>query len=198
MSGGTGAARRLAITGAALVLLGLLTGLVSGQMANPRMGLSSHLAGMMGGTLLLALAAIWPMVRLLPRVEAWAVSLLGFGFTANWLATLLAALWGAGGESMPIAGAGHSAAPWQEGLVTTLLIALSLRHSGPAGAFPQGEGRRAALLDHLGGGGNQSLAQVAVMIGPEFRLSRHVTSFHKILTPSKSILTMSINTAHEC
>lgn len=126
MSGGTGAARRLAITGAALVLLGLLTGLVSGQMANPRMGLSSHLAGMMGGTLLLALAAIWPMVRLLPRVEAWAVGLLGFGFTANWLATLLAALWGAGGESMPIAGAGHSAAPWQEGLVTTLLIALSL------------------------------------------------------------------------
>jgi hydroxylaminobenzene mutase len=119
-------ARQLAILGAALVLIGLLTGIVSGQMANPRMGLSSHLAGMMGGTLLLALSAIWPMVRLSPRAEAWAVGLLGFGFTANWLATLLAAIWGAGSETMPIAGAGHSAAPWQEGLVAALLIALSL------------------------------------------------------------------------
>jgi (hydroxyamino)benzene mutase len=120
------ASPRLALLGALLVLASLLTGIAAGAMANPRMGLSSHLAGMMGGTLLLALAAIWPMVRLSPRAEVWAVGLLGFGFTANWLATLLAAMWGAGSETMPIAGAGHSAAPWQEGLVAALLIALSL------------------------------------------------------------------------
>jgi (hydroxyamino)benzene mutase len=116
------ASPRLALLGALLVLASLLTGIAAGAMANPRMGLSSHLAGMMGGTLLLALAAIWPMVRLSPRAEVWAVGLLGFGFTANWLATM----WGAGSETMPIAGAGHSAAPWQEGLVAALLIALSL------------------------------------------------------------------------
>jgi (hydroxyamino)benzene mutase len=120
------ASPRLALLGALLVLASLLTGIAAGAMANPRMGLSSHLAGMMGGTLLLALAAIWPMVRLSPRAEVWAAGLLGFGFTANWLATLLAAMWGAGSETMPIAGAGHSAAPWQEGLVAALLIALSL------------------------------------------------------------------------
>lgn len=126
MSGAGVAARRLALLGALLVLVSLLTGIVAGAMANPRMGLSSHLAAMAGGTLLLALAAVWPMVRLSPRAESWAVGLLGFGMSANWLATFLAALWGAGGESMPIAGGGHQAAAWQEGLVSGLLIALSL------------------------------------------------------------------------
>ena len=48
----TGTARSLAILGAVLVLLGLLTGFVSGQLANPRMGLASHLEGLMNGTLM--------------------------------------------------------------------------------------------------------------------------------------------------
>lgn len=118
-------ARQLAILGAVLVLLGLLTGFVSGQMANPRMGLASHLEGLMNGTLLFALAAIWPLVRLSPRAESWTVGLLGFGSLANWLATFLAALWGAGAETMPLTAAGHRAAAWQESLVTSLLITLS-------------------------------------------------------------------------
>ncbi|MFM5950391.1 MAG: hypothetical protein ACKOPM_14400 [Novosphingobium sp.] len=118
-------ARQLAILGAVLVLLGLLTGFLSGQMANPRMGLASHLEGLMNGTLLFALAAIWPLVQLPPRAEGWTVGLLGFGSLANWLATFLAALWGAGAETMPLTAAAHRAAAWQESLVTALLITLS-------------------------------------------------------------------------
>lgn len=119
------AARRFAIVGAVLVMLGLLTGFVSGQMANPRMGLASHLEALMNGTLLMALAAVWHLVHLSPRGERWTVALLTFGSLANWLATFLAAAWGAGGETMPLAAAGQQAAPWQEGIVTALLVLLS-------------------------------------------------------------------------
>jgi hydroxylaminobenzene mutase len=90
------------------------------------MGLSSHLAALMGGGLLLALAAAWPLVRLSPGAERATVWLLGYGNLANWLATLLAAVWGAGAMTMPIAAAGRSALAWQEGFVTFLLYSLSL------------------------------------------------------------------------
>lgn len=119
------APRRLAMLGAGLVLAGLLTGFVSGQLANPRMGLSSHLAALSGGTLLLALAGVWSHISLAPRSERWAVGLLGYGMVANWLAALLAAIWGAGRETMPLAAAGRQAGTVQEGLVTALLVSLS-------------------------------------------------------------------------
>ncbi len=118
--------RRLAALGAALVLLGLLTGFVSGNLANPRMGLASHLEGLMNGTLLIALGAGWGHVRLgsgAERLARW--SLVGGGL-ANWLATLLAAVWGAGRTMMPLAAGAHRAAPWQETTVSALLVALSL------------------------------------------------------------------------
>lgn len=121
----TPTSRRLAILGAGLVLIGMLTGAVSGQLANPRMGLSSHLAAVSGGTLLLALAGIWGHIRLSPRGERWAVGLLGYAMAANWLATLLAAIWGAGHETMPLAAGGRQASSVQEGLVTALLASLS-------------------------------------------------------------------------
>lgn len=118
-------ARRLVLLGAVLVMLGLLTGFVSGSLANPRMGLASHLEGLMNGTLLIALGAAWSHVRLPPAQEAWAFRLLAFGTLANWLATLLAAAWGAGGQTMPLTAAGFIAAPWQETVVSVLLIVLS-------------------------------------------------------------------------
>ncbi len=107
-------------------MLGLLTGWFVQLMANPRMGLAAHLEGLMNGTLLLALAGCWKHIRLTPRLEQWCFGLLAFGTLANWLATLLAALWGAGAESMPITGAGYRAEPWQDQLVLSLLVTLSL------------------------------------------------------------------------
>lgn len=118
-------AQRLMVLGAVLVMLGLLTGFVSGSFANPRMGLVAHLEGLMNGTLILALAAGWSRVRL-PQGQARATFvLLAFGSLANWLATLLAGIWGVGGQTMPITAAGHSGPAWQESFVTTLLIVLS-------------------------------------------------------------------------
>ena len=126
MEPGVSMARRLALLGASLVMLGLLTGWISGALTNPRMGLSAHLEGLMNGTLMLALAGCWGHVHLPARQERLCFGLFAFGTLSNWLATFLAALWGAGSGSMPLTGAGHRAEPWQEVLVFTLLITLSV------------------------------------------------------------------------
>ena len=52
--------RRLLQLGIILFLLGLLTGLAVPALANPRMGLASHLGGVMNGLVLVALGLMWP------------------------------------------------------------------------------------------------------------------------------------------
>ena len=117
--------RRLLILGASLFLLGLLTGFIPGALANPRMGLASHLEGVMNGTFLIALGAAWGHVHLGPRAEQIAFWSLAFGTTANWVTTLLAAVWGTG-RMTPLAAAGLKGLPWQETVVSAGLIALSV------------------------------------------------------------------------
>jgi len=51
--------RRLMWHGMFLFLLGLVTGLLEQRFTNMRMGLAAHLEGVMNGTFLVALAAIW-------------------------------------------------------------------------------------------------------------------------------------------
>src|ERR1700694_1922339 len=109
--------RALLWHGMFLFLLGLLTGFVEQKFANPRMGLAAHLEGVMNGTFLLALGAVWAEVRLSPRLQAAAYWSTLYGTYANWVATTLAAIFGTAAMS-PITAAGHSAQQWQEGLVT--------------------------------------------------------------------------------
>jgi hydroxylaminobenzene mutase len=109
--------RRLMWHGMFLFLLGLLTGLVEAQFANPRMGLAAHLEGVMNGTFLVVLGAIWAEVRLSASVKTAAFWTALYGTYANWFTTTLAAVFGAAALS-PITGSGHAALPWQETLVT--------------------------------------------------------------------------------
>jgi hypothetical protein len=51
-------AHRLLQFGVLLFLLGLLSGFVTPALANPRMGLSSHLEGVMNGTFLVILGLL--------------------------------------------------------------------------------------------------------------------------------------------
>jgi len=100
-----------------LFLLGLLTGFAEMQFSNPRMGLAAHLEGVMNGTFLVALGAVWAEVRLSSRMKSAAYWGVLYGTYANWAVTALAAIFGTAALS-PITGAGHSGQPWQESLVT--------------------------------------------------------------------------------
>ena len=109
--------RRLLWHGMFLFLLGLLTGFIEQKFNNPRMGLAAHLEGVMNGTFLVALGAVWAEVRLSPRLKAAAYWSALYGTYANWAVTTLAAILGTAAMS-PITAIGHSAQPWKEALVT--------------------------------------------------------------------------------
>lgn len=109
--------RRLLWHGMSLFLLGLLTGFVEQNFSNPRMGLAAHLEGVMNGTFLVAVGAIWTEVRLSSRLKGAAFWGGLYGTYANWAVTALAAIFGTGAMS-PITAAGRSGQPWQESLVT--------------------------------------------------------------------------------
>ena len=118
------AAHRLIQLGIILFLAGLLTGFVIPLLENPRVGLSSHLEGVMNGLLLVALGVIWPRLTLGRRALRLTFGLAVFGTVANWVGTLLAGIWGTG-AMMPIAAAGQQGTPVQELIVAGLLLALS-------------------------------------------------------------------------
>src|SRR5262245_19219337 len=118
-------ARNLVQYGMFLFLLGLLTGFFEQRFTNVRMGLSAHLEGVMNGTFLMALGAIWTRVRL-PRLAshvAFATAL--YGTYSNWGTTTVAAMLGTAANN-PIAAAGQRGLPWQENLIAAAFLSVAL------------------------------------------------------------------------
>ena len=111
--------------GILLFLIGLLTGFVIPKLANPRMGLASHLEGVLNGIFLVALGLLWQRLNLSNNWLLITFWLAIYGTFANWLATLLAAIWGAG-SLMPIAAMGRQGSLRQEGVIRFLLSTLSV------------------------------------------------------------------------
>ena len=112
--------------GILLFVLGLLTGLFSPMLANPRMGLSSHLEGLMNGMFLLILGLLWKRLRLAGLLSRLAVGLAISGTYVNWATTLLAAGWGAGATLMPIASLGRQGTGFQELIIKIGLLWLTV------------------------------------------------------------------------
>ncbi|TAM63046.1 hydrogenase [Mycobacterium sp.] len=112
--------------GLVLFLLGLLTGIAGPALKNARMALSSHLEGVLNGMFLVLLGLLWPHIRLSNAWETTAAALIVYAAYANWLATLLAAAWGAGRRFAPIAAGDHRASAAKERVVGFLLLSLAL------------------------------------------------------------------------
>ena len=117
--------RHLFSAGILLFLLALVTGMIFPMLANPRMGLSAHLVGLLGGLFLIALGAIWPELDLPQAFDKAAFSLVIFGTYANLCTTFLAAAF-ATNRLTALAGSGHPAAAWQENVVTAGLVLSSV------------------------------------------------------------------------
>ena len=120
-----GSNRRLMWHGMFLFLLGLLTGFAEQHFANMRMGLAAHLEGVMNGTFLVALGAVWTEVRLSPPIKTAAYWTALYGTYVNWFVTSLAAYFGTAALS-PITAAGRSGLPWQESVVTVGFLTVGI------------------------------------------------------------------------
>jgi hydroxylaminobenzene mutase len=110
--------RRLIWHGMVLFLLGLLTGILIPTLTSPRLALEAHMEGLLNGIfLILAGGVVWKELRLPERLTTAGCWLLLIAAYASWGFCLLAAVFGAS-QTLAIAGAGHTAAPWQEHLVS--------------------------------------------------------------------------------
>jgi hydroxylaminobenzene mutase len=135
--------RRLMFHGMCLFMLGLLTGFAEQHFANVRMGLAAHLEGLMNGTFLVALGAIWTHIRLSPPATAIAYWTVLYGTYVNWLITTVAAVLGTAALS-PITGAGHHGQPWQETLVTACFMSVGIAIVAASALFIWGLRKRAS------------------------------------------------------
>ena len=129
---------RLIQVGASLFLVALFVGLAIPRFALPRLGLSTHLLGLMQGTFLMVAGVVWPRLRL-PRI----LSLVGcglaiYGCLAAWTANLCGAIWAAGGAMVPLAAGAARGTAIQEGIIRVLLVSAALCLIGAAGLLVWG------------------------------------------------------------
>jgi hydroxylaminobenzene mutase len=127
--------------GMLLFLIGLVTGLSERRFTNMRMALSAHLEGVMNGTFLIALGAVWGHVELPPRVENAARWSVLYGTYGNWLFTTLGAAMGTAAAN-PILSQGHRGKPWQEKVAAAGFRSVSYSILGAAVLLLFGLGRR--------------------------------------------------------
>lgn len=116
---------RFIFLGFALFLLGLVVGLIVPLLANPRMGVSSHLEGVMNGMFLIILGLIWNRLTLSIKWLKISFWLAIYGTFINWLGILIAAIFDSG-EMLSVAANGKKGAPIPEAIVTFSLITLSI------------------------------------------------------------------------
>lgn len=108
-----------------LILLALISGLLVPAMHIPRLGLSAHTIGILSGTLLIAIGAIWKELALSPRhlqILFWAWLYASY---VNWLGCLVGAIFGAG-KMTPLASAGAQGPAFAEALVAILLTSVAV------------------------------------------------------------------------
>jgi len=115
----------LSFMGALLFMLGLLTGFGIPKFRSPRIGVSAHLDAIESGLGLIAFGLLLLHLRI---SVGWA-SLIGHTMWISlyvlWLGLLAGAVFGTG-KSIPIAGAGLVAKPWQENTAVALISAGSI------------------------------------------------------------------------
>src|SRR5919109_1168122 len=112
---------RLLQLGVALFLFTALEGFVIPALPVPRLGLSVHSLAALQGVMFLALGLTWPKLK----VSATQSRIAFWGYVYSSFATLvpyvLAALWGAGNATIPLAaGQAHGTAV-QEGIIKVVL-----------------------------------------------------------------------------
>lgn len=117
--------RPLVRAGFVLFTLALFTGFAVPAFLNQRMAVAAHVGGVLNALVLIALGLAWGLLAMSPMQAKLTRGLFLFGTYANWGTGSLAAAWGTN-RLTPLSGAGYGAAPWKEGVVQALQMALAV------------------------------------------------------------------------
>lgn len=118
-------ADKLIFLGVLLFFFGLIVGLMAPLFANPRLGVSSHIEGVLNGIFLIVIGLIWHKVNLTDKWLKITFWLALYGTFANWFGILIAAVFNAG-KMLGIVANGKEGPVIAEGIVAFLLITLSI------------------------------------------------------------------------
>ena len=116
---------KLIFLGVLLFFFGLIVGLVVPLFANPRIGVSSHIEGVLNGIFLIVLGLIWNKVDLADKWLKITFWLALYGTFANWFGMLFAAVFNAG-KMLGVAANGKEGPALAEGIVAFFLGSLSI------------------------------------------------------------------------
>jgi len=108
-----------------LIFLSLVGGFFIPVMAIPRLALSAHTIGALGGVLLIAVGAIWQHFQLSNTQSAWLKWSWLYSSYINWFACMVGAFLGAG-KMTHIASAGLIGGDIAEAFVSALFISVAL------------------------------------------------------------------------
>jgi len=117
--------RRLLRHGFVLIALALVTGFAIPSAEIPRLALSAHKIGVVGGMLLIAVGMVWDRFRLTNRqfgVMFWSWL---YSSYVNWLAILVGAMLGTG-RMTPVASGGLVGNPLSEQVISLMLVSVAL------------------------------------------------------------------------
>lgn len=116
---------KLIFLGVLLFFFGLIVGLFVPIFANPRIGVSSHIEGVLNGIFLIVLGLIWHKVDLTNKWLKITFWLALYGTYANWFGILVAAVFNAG-KMLGVVAKGQEGPVIAEGIVAFFLITLSI------------------------------------------------------------------------
>lgn len=122
---GTKRMKNLLVLGTLLFLFGLLNGVAVPYFENPRMGLSSHLAGVQNALVLIGFGLMWKYLVLSDKALKLCSALSIYSMYSIWISLVLAGMWGTS-SATPIAGAGYTGKPTEELIVNSLLYSGSV------------------------------------------------------------------------
>lgn len=112
--------RHLLQIGVILLLFSSFEGFAIPHVAAPRLGLSVHTLSALQAVLLLALGLLWPKLSLGLIPSRLAFGFLVYSAFAILAAYVMAALWGAGNETMPLAAGPFRGSDLQEAIIKLL------------------------------------------------------------------------------
>jgi hydroxylaminobenzene mutase len=112
---------RMLQIGVGLFVFSAVEGFVIPVLPQPHLGLSVHTLSALQGVMFLGLGLLWPRLKISDRGARVAFWTYVYSSFATLIPYVMAAAWGAGNSTIPLAAGGAQGSPFQEGIIKVIL-----------------------------------------------------------------------------